>query len=287
MKSFDENFLVGNIDARRKKQRWEEIVEKAHKKALKILQIDQIDQEDFKDLYGEKQVSADREYVRKAEGNFEIQNTPEQKEAKKLADIFEAIIHEQIEINEWLGENVHTIKPASYDDIKNGVDEIIEFQQKKERMASHLALAIDITFSDNLHEKIDRIKQEIRDGHLSIIKYFKSDFISIRGEKSDIPRVVVGIDKDSLKEIIRLWLENKNKQLYNHPLKNIILKEILLQLDFYREYAEEVGQSKIASKMKSVYNIINNIVEKNGSDISESGLENDRVYNAIKNYLLE
>mgnify|MGYP001569067552 CR=1 FL=1 len=47
-----------------------------------------------------------------------------------MATIMEAIIHEQIELNDWLGPDAETITPSQYDVIANGVDSIIRFQHE-------------------------------------------------------------------------------------------------------------------------------------------------------------
>ena len=93
-----------------------------------------------------------------------------------------------------------------------------------------MALAIDETFSHDVDEKFKRIKEEIKRGELTQIKYFISERLNIRGELSKIPRVVIGIDAKQQKEIGELWLEKNNKDLAKHSTQFIILEEILLAI---------------------------------------------------------
>ena len=291
---FNEDFLIKDIDYSINKRRQQEALEKkntnfenAYTKALKILAIDRIDEREFVDLYSEENVKSDLTYVAEKEEKFKRQDTVEEEEAKKWAKILEAIIHHQVEINDWLGENAITKKSSNYDDIKNGVDCIVELQQPDKSMTSHLALAIDVTFSSNLVDKMDRIKEEIDSGQLATIKYFKSDFLHIRGEKKNIPRVVVGVDKKNLNRITGPWLNNKNRIMADHPIKFLMIEEILLQLKSYKNYAEKIKQTEAADNINKVLKIIEDVFKNEDRDLSERRLkeiETDKVYDAIKIY---
>lgn len=155
-------------------------IDKAHKKASEVLR-DAIDIEDFSDIY--KDTEKDKEYVEAMEKKFEESSMDSPKEfqyMQKMGKILEAIIHEQGELSDWFGENATTITPARYDDIKNGIDSIVEFQEG-ESSASHLALAIDVVSGQEIQKKFARIKDDINKGHLSEIKYFKSEHLHIKG----------------------------------------------------------------------------------------------------------
>lgn len=262
-------------------------IEKAFLKAEKTKSVDTIDMENFNDLYD---VKKDQEYVEHKEKIFATKNTEKEKENKKIATILEAILHEQIEQNEYLGSDVTTISTCKFDDIKNGIDGILEIEDEKNRTAEHLAIAIDATFNADVHRKIERIKKEVEIGKLARIKYFKSDFLDFRGEKSGVPKFVLGIDKDHLEEITKLWMNGEQRKLANHPLQIIIFNEILIQTKFFQNYAELIGNQKIFKKYKDLHNIFLKIKEEKESEWKEilDSLENreiinnDQVYQSIR-----
>jgi hypothetical protein len=256
--------------------------------------IDIIKEKDFEDLYSPKTVEADMEWVRKEEERFEREDTPEQKEARKISAIFETLIYDQAEMSEWLGRGAITIKSSRYDDIKNGIDLIIEFPDSEEVSASHLALAVDITLSSELEKKLSGIKRDIEHGKLSTVKYFRSETLDIRGEKRDVPKVVIGADSKMLNAVIDLWMQQTGEskdELGNHPIQFILLEEIMVQLKKFRDYAEKVKQGKVGENYEKVLGTMSSIVReklKLREEVlgdNDSVIENDRVFRAINNYL--
>jgi len=260
--------------------------EMAFQKAQEKLAIDSINMDDFADLYN---VAKDKEYVQKLKKIFEEENSPQEKENKKLATVLEAILHIQIEQNCYLGDDVKTISTCEFDDIKNGIDQILEIGGEDEKNIRHLAIAVDITFSVDVYKKIKKIKEKIKSGKLAVIKYFKSDVLHIRGEKGGIPEFVLGIDKNNLENVIQLWLNDENKKLYHHPLHIIILDEILQQAKYYQNYAKRVGQIEISEKYKELYNIFLQVKQEKEELIKEilknpdnkEKMEEDVVYQSI------
>jgi len=240
--------------------------EMAFQKAQEKLAIDSINMDDFADLYN---VPKDKEYVQKLKKIFEEENSPQEKENKKLATVLEAILHIQIEQNCYLGDDVKTISTCEFDDIKNGIDQILEIGDEDEKNIRHLAIAVDITFSVDVYKKIKKIKEKIKSGKLAVIKYFKSDVLHIRGEKGGIPEFVLGIDKNNLENVIQLWLNDENKKLYYHPLHIIILDEILQQTKYYQNYAKRVGRIEISEKYKELYSIFLQVKQEKEELIKE------------------
>lgn len=256
--------------------------EKIYEKSKNILDRDAIDLGGFKHLYGDEIVKKDTEYVIRMEKTFSSEATEEQKEAEKLAVILEAVIHENTELNNWLGENASTIKTSRYDDIKNGVDNIVEFEEG--RSASHIALAIDTTFSTDIVKKFERIKKEIDNGELATIKYFASEHLNIKGEKNKIPRVIVGATAKTVKELGELWIEKNNKELEKHPIQFQIIKEMLIQLETFEKYAEKIGQTEIASIFKKDYQTLE-IIYKEKQNTQKDNKDYDNMFDVIKDNL--
>ena len=255
-------------------------INQVYEKAALSLKEDLVDPEEFKDLYGEYNINYDKDYVKKMEEKFNQEDTQEQIKSNKLATILEAILHDQAELNEWLGPNVYTINTSRYDDIKNGVDIVAEFIEKK-HSASYLGLAIDATFSTNINNKIQRIKNEIKKGDLAKIKYFKSNRMNFRGELSKIPRVIIGANANTIQKLGELWFKRKNKEIEQHPIQFQILDQILIQLETFEKYAEQNNRPEIVKIYQKTHKIIMKIYEEKESSINDSGIR-DSMFEKIK-----
>lgn len=269
-----------------------EIIEKAFEKSRTLIYEYALKEEDFIDSHGEENVAKDTAYVESMERKFEQTSSEEQKYCKMLGDVFETMIYDQMD-NEWLGPDAVAIKTARYDDIKNGVDQVVEFQEGK-GTASHLALAIDATTSDDLGKKVERIKKEIEKGEMAHIKYFLSEYMREhtgfgRGEMVNIPRVIIGADRNIIKELSELWLENKNKELAKHPIQFQILEEIMIQCEVFKNYAAKIQDDKDRSKIVNMYDktreTVKNIYEEKKKTIQDDGFRQDEVFDAIKRYM--
>ncbi len=250
-------------------------LDQAYEKAEEVLQEDAINMEDFKDFYNEEKIQKDREYIKEKEKIFFEELTEEEKEIRKIATIFEAIIHQEIELSDWLGESAFTIKSSRYDDIKNGIDVIIEFRD--EEGISHLALAIDVTFGtkkETLDKKYSNIKKEIEDGTLSQLEYFKS--------QKKIPKVIIGTEIKQVKELITTWLNNNRNELAEHNIQFLILKEIQIQLETFKKYAEKIGQDEIVQIYQNSLDIIDEVMESKGNQALWEEIEDDNVFQALK-----
>lgn len=258
-------------------------LDKAHLLAQEKLARQEIRPEDFKGLYDPQMIAADVAYVEKMKKEF-----GEPDEAKKNATIFEAIVHEQIELNEWLGPEARTVRPSAYDDIKNGVDSIIEIEQKA-KSPQHLALGIDVTFSPDIENKFQRIEDSIRSGELGYIRYFKSG--RFRGELKHVPMVVVGADMETVRGLSELWLSRKNAQLGRHPMQEIFVEEITNQLTAFAAFARAVGKPEAEAVYLQALEIVREGVRNREPDSreikTEAGIEEreDSVALAMRDYV--
>ena len=236
--------------------------------------------ENFRDLYGDENVDKDIAYVKNLEKKFSEETNPENEEAKKLAKSLETIITEQIELSDWMGPDAVTITTSRFDDIANGVDLVTEFQNQKERTASHLALAVDVTFGSGLGKKMARIINEIRSGELARVKYFESEFLNIRGELRNVPRVVVGIDTHTLGSLGEVWLAHDTKVLARHGVQRAILEEIRAELAAFQKYALHVKQKNVALVYERALGAVEGILaEKKEIELGE--LVNDKVFQSV------
>lgn len=276
-----ENKNKKNNDEERRKN-----LETVYIRADELLNKERIDPNEFKGLYSDEMIKKDSDYAEKRRQKFKADNTPKEAEAQKYAIIFEAIIHDQIDMNGWAGIYATAKKASWYDDLKNGIDEIIEFEQTKISPSAHLSLAVDITFSKDISKKMNEIAAHIENGDVGVIKYLLTD--TYRGEMKNVPRAIIGADMKNLQEIIKLWMDNKKKSLAQHRVKFMILSQIKMQLNSFARYADKVGQSVIANSFNRVLKIVENIwdeeLKKYPDKSGDFNFEEDRVFSAMKRY---
>lgn len=228
----------------------------ALEKANKILAEYKIKMSDFSDLYGEEVISADMSELKQRESNFSDGRVPEIHERvnKELATIFEAMIFDQGESSNWFGENAFLISTSEYDDVVNGVDLVVEWDQ--DSGVSRMAAGIDVTFNHNVQKKINAIQRSILNGDLGRIKYFKSEVSNIRGEVSEVPRIILGADVDTVRELTNEWADNNNDRLAEHPVQFQFFDEAISQCNYFIEFAERNNQPRIADAYKDLLRVL-------------------------------
>lgn len=265
--------------------------------------------ESFADLYGEDVVTKDRKHLEDLEAKFTYDR------GSKFGKLFEATVNFEIDDADLMGGNASTIVPSRFDDVVNGIDTIIEFED--EQSASHLALAIDVTKSSKeLGKKFDRIRDSIKKGSLSRAKYFQSKsrhLKNFRGELSGVPRVVVGADHKTVEGISNLIIRflrmqsaikenraSKNEspiaqslpaefakvrhELSTHPMQRMMLLEIRKQLSRFSSYARDNGQVKVAESHEKLLTVIDSVIHEKegmGQVMDERDLSKDEVYTMI------
>ncbi len=266
--------------------------------------------EDFSDLYGEEVIKRDKEYVENKKASIKKRGTL----PTKRAEILEAILSEQIELSNWLGQEAETIIPSEYDDSAHGVDVAVEFERAEG--FKHMALGVDFTSSaEQIKEKLLTAKKHILKDDLTEIKYFISEKSHIRGEISKIPWLIVGADTHLLRELSKLWItkyqspsvtdkiseetqkylseqrKNAQKELANHRMQNLLLDEIEMELTAFMEFAYKNNREDIANKYETLLELIRSIeTEKEEIPLSkadQSKNENDLVFQALRKELAE
>ncbi|KKP98110.1 MAG: hypothetical protein US71_C0009G0002 [Parcubacteria group bacterium GW2011_GWD2_38_12] len=265
-----------------------EFIDRLHQKAERILSEYAISMDDF--IYEKEIIEKDKTLVNTLKAKFKKDAPNEEKEAKVLADILEAIILEESESSNWLGQNASTIKVSEYDDYVNHIDTIIEFEDAE--TASHTALGIDATYSTSIKEKFDRIKEEIKNGVLAEAKYFSSS--SIKGMHIQIPRLIIGAEVKTIKELGELWLDKDSrvegrkkevkKALENHPAQFQILRQMLLEAEVFEKYAQKVNQQKIAETYARLKKLVQKIYDNKNPNQNDKG-DYDNMIDIIKNNL--
>jgi hypothetical protein len=256
-------------------------IDRAFAKASKMLKKEAIKPEKFigEKGYFEDEIKADKIYVEEKEAAFLRGNSPEQTEAIKLATIFEAIIHEHAELSEWFGPDAFTVKTSRFDDIRNGVDSVVEFPEN-EATPTYLALAIDITFSADTEAKFEKIRKEIEEEKLAEVKYFTSEHTPPR-RLQKVPHAVIGAESRTVKELSDLWLEDNKKALAAHPIQFQILEEIMTQFECFAAYAEKVHKPEIAGIFRDELEIVKKIYSQKIGALKDNG-DRDEVCFALE-----
>ena len=252
-------------------------VEQMAKKAKASLKREEICLDDFEGIYTKEKIEADKKYVEEKEKVFDRDDTENEKEMKKLATIFEVVVYKHGELSEWFGHGALTIKTSEYDDIKNGVDLMVEFEEK-----GHLALAIDVTFSNDTEKKFERIQKEIEKGKLTEVEYFKSESEEYPHSLQKVPRVVIGAEKKTVMELGELWVENEKEKLGKHSIQFQMLDQIIEQAEVFAEYARKCKKEDVVGQYENIRKILGDVLkEKNKNPDLEDSFERDNVHYSI------
>lgn len=267
-----------------------------------------INPDTFAGKYSPEKIANDKRYVKERKQLFREQEF----ESTRKAQTLEAIMAEQIELNDWFGSDALTIIPAEYDDLHNGIDMLVEFAQEPEESENfeYLALGVDITSSAyNLDKKLDIIKDGILKGTLSQMDYFYSERDKdAKPLKFNIPKVVIGIERQAIQELSELWIgahqakisandqslssESRKSQkerarkalnaLAEHRVRYLILEEIKLQIETYLVFARRLNKTNVITQLESSLAIIDNLLEqKDISPEDEDKNRNDFVFQAL------
>lgn len=267
-----------------------------------------INPDTFAKKYSPEKIANDKKYVRERKQQFKEQES----ESTKRARVLEAIMAEQIELSDWFGSDTLTIIPAEYDDLHNGIDMLVEFAQEPEGSQDfeYLALGIDITSSAyNLDKKLGIIKDGIFKGTLTEMAYFDSERDKdAKPLKFNIPKVVIGIERQAIQELSELWMEahqakiNANDQslspesrksqkerarkalnaLAEHRVRYLILEEIKLQIETYLGFARRLNKTGAITQIESSLVIIKGLSEQKDMSIEdEDKNRNDFVFKAL------
>lgn len=234
------------------------IIDRLYVKSLHVLKCDKISLNDFYGIRNKEELEKDETEVLRLKKIFAENQTEDLEEAQKFGTIFEALIHHHGEMSNWFGENSHTIKTSDYDDYINGIDEILE-TNKEDQEVSHLALAIDATTNYTTYEKLKSIWENLKNGHLTDVKYFKSEN-SDKTELHKVPKVVVTSSNKKIREIMSLWNNNKNMEIAEHPIQFDILDQIKTQLEIYKDWALK-NNLDLVSIFEERLSLVNEILE--------------------------
>lgn len=229
--------------------------------------------DNFLDVFSQQAIDQDKVAVERKKARMDAVDSPPHRRAQLL----EAILAEQIELSDWLGGNAETITPAEYDDLFNGIDLAIEFEDdtpENTTQYKYLSLGIDvISGPGSVKNKIYRIRENIRNGSFGQMKYFKSERNNDQKPPlTHIPAFIIGADPRTINDLATLWLignrsitpsanrsrteleesreeaKKAKEKLGKHPARLLIILELLAQVDAYYTYAQTAGIDKAMLK---------------------------------------
>ncbi len=276
-------------------------------------------EESFKDVFKEEEIKNDilLKDALKRKFKEQIEHLPSAdlkriESGQERADALEVIICEQGELHQWAGEKAHFSMTTEYDDLINGVDAIIEFeQQEKDGKTQKVALVVDASMNEDfsvLLQKINRNKEKVLSGSLAQVKYFES---TIDGKKETLKHVipvVMGLEGKHVNELTRKCASIKRIQslkekseiseeilkkamdeLDRHPAQMIFFEEIESQLNFYKslliENKKQFSQEHI-HEIEEILSIFKEI-RLSKKDIKLGDYKNDGMLELIKTFTTE
>lgn len=243
-----ESAALRNIDRnRRNRHELSPTIKNAHERAVRDVLTNPdyaIQESEFEGVYSASDIAADKAEVERLERIYSSQETPESRNSKKIADVLEAIVLMQSEMNEWLG-SATTLRTSKFDDYKNKVDMLAEWSHPEDG-SRVLALAVDVTFgSEQVEKKMRDIRKEINSGSLGKVRYFRDSDNQFMGTRNNVPRTVIGVSQPMVEELARLWLANDNRALAKHSVQRQFLVQIVHQLTVMRDYAARIGKDEV------------------------------------------
>lgn len=286
-----ERAAINSLDNRK---RIDEIKETAqlllptYGKIAEIMEKISIHPENFENLYGAETIQADRQYVARMKEKFKQEddeagpNGLTKGDIRKIAEILEFQIIRGINQGLWLPGCTAT-KTTEYDDIRHGVDLVLTYE--KDLRIENMGIGVDVSFSHNLQNKFQRIKDEIdsydttKDGQLGVVKYFHQRKTGFRGELSNLPRVVIALDIGVMKDLARAKEGGKD-----HMARHSILSEMEMQLAVFADYAQKQNPACLDHIMRAQNFVRGLINELNTKEILQNSQyeKNIRIQEAVE-----
>ncbi|MDQ5957103.1 MAG: hypothetical protein QG614_77 [Patescibacteria group bacterium] len=172
-------------------------------------------------------------------------------EATVQADILEALVYDMIHNHSWLGENVGAILPSVYDDLFSGNDIIVS--HKTGEATEYSGVGIDLTLGEvAFMKKLEDTMSRIRGGSLGKVKYFKSEDERFVGELRSIPHLVIGVDREKLFKLCRLWINGDYNRLKQDATAKIFIQMMIAQCDEFIKLTNIENIIKVYTREKRI-----------------------------------
>ena len=243
--------------------------EKVSEKYFPEHQSEELEMDDFSDIYSREKIEDDKKELAEIKKKHQYEKT-------ERSIILETVLTKQIEQADWLGESCYVVQTSKYDDVINHTDLMVEFEREKNGEA--IRLAVDVTTSEDrevLDKKIKYIEKDIDRGKLTTLKYylFKETEPHTKGKIEMVPRIIIGTDKEGVKELSKLVAKTFKKEtrkeghreLANFYAQIEFLEEMKEQLEYFIDYTKAKKECSpehpLVNQQEKVLNIINQILE--------------------------
>ena len=122
---------------------------------------------------------------------------------------------------------------------------------------------------------MENIIKDIEAKRLSRIRYFHSEAMGYTGQLSNLPKTVIGLDKEHVADFIRLWTHDPtNPDIIQ--FRNIMLLQLMRQLRFFTSYADQKhGESTVRTAYAQALNYLEGIWKQTG--LHEQDIPKDRI----------
>ena len=232
------------------------------------------------DIFNQNKVSFDEKRINNLE------------KSKKIATIAERAIAFGVSELGWCGDNVSIDATSNFDDVKRGVDEVMQIKSEGKETNS-LGLGIDVTYRGLLSEsykgKFVKLLNSINNGYSTQIKYFKNHAGEMMEEFS-VPKIVLYVNFEEVKDLIRMINNSDNSEVMNEfkksPQRFSVINQVIVMCEELGAFAKDCGND-VSDQYYAVVNSMRGIIENN-SEIKEvlNKKENDEISTHIK-YLIQ
>lgn len=196
-----------------------------------------------------------------------------EKNAKIASIVEQSLAYGVSELN-WYGSRVKVSPASKFDDIKRGVDDVLEIQ-KSETENKYMGLGIDVTYnglmSEKYRDKFERLLESIRTNKKTRIKYFTNS----KGEmmpEFPVPKIVLHFNGQDVKDLAHFVKHIGNAEVKQKfaesPMKIEVLNQIMIQCEMLAAFADECGNS-IGQEYREISNTIEELASKH-PEIRES-----------------
>ena len=255
--------------------------------------------EDFIGLpgYSEDEVRRELSRTQEQEKQWSGSRTDHERRQKMISDALEGVMVDQFS-SDWFagqGEGFFTSKP---DDYLRGIDAVVEFTNEQTDKKDHVGFALDIAHVSSygiLEHKLNSAWKEVASGNLSEVKYFEDSDENKTSLK--LSRVVVNVDKETVRDLIDLYSKKKKEELAKHKFQYNLILQVKMQLEAqykfvstYADIQDPTNRYNIATKeIGFALKYINDIYELKKDEIEKhrKEIEADPGFRQIKEFYEE
>ncbi|MCB9809278.1 hypothetical protein H6776_02660 [Candidatus Nomurabacteria bacterium] len=214
-------------------------------------------------------------------------------DTKKIATLTERGLAFGVSQVGWYGEQVKMIPTSEFDDVKRGVDGVLEII-KEDTESDFIGLGIDVTFrglqSEEFKSKFFRMLDSLTHGHQTRIKY-GTDHTGAPMKEFAVPKILIHFDIGDVKDIVHMLQQADSptlqKDFVNSPQKFMVMKQIVHQCLMLSGFAEEV-KNPIFRRYNAIISSLKELSWKSPliSDMLES-IEYDEVSDRLNQLISE